>query len=186
MRPPWPHLALRSLVRGGPAWLRCGIGWPWLTSSGAARSGKTFNSVAFDCIWLHSYRLRGRWGCARTLILTFSQGEKGSASVASLWPRLASSGVVRSGKTFKTLSFSLISSHSSRRQWRRGLGCTATVAGCTTNHSLPDIGVRGVTSDPFWFILIHSLSWSRCLAWGFTLIPTFSQGRLLRNSAWRT
>ena len=82
--------------------------WPRLASSGVVRSGETFNSVAFDCIWLHSYRLRGRWGCARTLILTFSQGEKGPASVASLWPRLASSGVVRSGKTFKTRSFPLI------------------------------------------------------------------------------
>ena len=29
--------------------------WPWLASSGVARSGETFNSVAFGCISLHSF-----------------------------------------------------------------------------------------------------------------------------------
>ena len=29
--------------------------WPWLASSGVARSGETFNSVAFGCISWHSY-----------------------------------------------------------------------------------------------------------------------------------
>ena len=33
--------------------------WLCLASSGVARSGETFNSVAFGCISLHSYRLRG-------------------------------------------------------------------------------------------------------------------------------
>ena len=36
--------------------------WPWLASSGVARSGETFNSVAFGCISFHSYRLRGPGG----------------------------------------------------------------------------------------------------------------------------
>ena len=70
--------------------------WPCLASTGVARSAGTFNLVAFGCI---PYRLHGgggctrtlslAWipafaemtgtgaaGCARTLILTFSQGEK--------------------------------------------------------------------------------------------------------------
>ena len=34
--------------------------WPWLASSGVPRSGETFNSVAFGCIWLHSCRLDPR------------------------------------------------------------------------------------------------------------------------------
>ena len=36
--------------------------WPWLASSGVARSGETFNSVSFSRISSHSYRLRGTGG----------------------------------------------------------------------------------------------------------------------------
>ena len=44
--PVWPCLLLRSRLEMRP-------GWPWLASSGVARSGETFNSVAFGCIQLH-------------------------------------------------------------------------------------------------------------------------------------
>ena len=49
MGPRWPRLALRSLVRGGPAWpcFDCG----GLITSGQER--QTLNSVAFGCISLH-------------------------------------------------------------------------------------------------------------------------------------
>ena len=59
MGPPWPRLALRSLVRAGPVgrWL-----WPWLASSGVARSGETFKSLSFPLISCHSSRSRWRWG----------------------------------------------------------------------------------------------------------------------------
>ena len=43
--------------------------WPRLASSGVARRGETFNSVAFGCIRLHSF--------PRTLILTLSQTPRG-------------------------------------------------------------------------------------------------------------
>ena len=44
------------------------------------------------------------------------------ATVRPRWPRLASSGVARSDKTFNSVSFSRISSHSCRRRGRRGPG----------------------------------------------------------------
>ena len=50
MRPPWPRLALRfTRTRwAGVALLPIAV-----ALSGVARSGETFNSVAFSCIWLH-------------------------------------------------------------------------------------------------------------------------------------
>ena len=59
--------------------------WPWLASLRVARSGETFNSVAFGCISLLSCRLRGNEGGVQE------------------WP------------TFNSVSFGLIPSHSSRR-----------------------------------------------------------------------
>ena len=38
---------------GPPVTRRHWASWPWLASSGVARSGETLNSVAFGCIWLH-------------------------------------------------------------------------------------------------------------------------------------
>ena len=77
---PWPHLALFGLVysyrrgwneatvasfgtpftrtrRASRPWL-----WPWLASSGVARSGETFKSLSFPLISCHSSRSRWRWG----------------------------------------------------------------------------------------------------------------------------
>ena len=54
MRPGWSRLALRSLVRVSQRGATVRPRWPRLASSGVARSGGTFNSVAFDCISLHS------------------------------------------------------------------------------------------------------------------------------------
>ena len=49
MRPPWPRLALRSLVRGGPAGSGCGLGWPRHEWPGAAKLLNQLHSVAFRC-----------------------------------------------------------------------------------------------------------------------------------------
>ena len=76
---PWPHLALfgpftpsgeagneATVASVGPPltrrhWASWPWLWPWLASSGVARSGETFNSVAFGCIWLLSLSsTRGR------------------------------------------------------------------------------------------------------------------------------
>ena len=59
MRPPWPRLALRSLVRAASQ--------PWLASLRVARSGETFNSVSFRFISSHfvSFLLSARAGDAR-------------------------------------------------------------------------------------------------------------------------
>ena len=56
MRPPWPRLALRSLVRGGPAGPGCGLGWPRQECPGVAKPLIQLHLVAFGCI---SCRLRG-------------------------------------------------------------------------------------------------------------------------------
>ena len=62
MRPPWPHLAHRWHTAHSWHCASMRPRWPWLASSGVARSGQTFNSVAFGCISLHSCRLRGNGG----------------------------------------------------------------------------------------------------------------------------
>ena len=157
---------------------------------------KPFNSVAFDCIWLHSYRLRGRWGCARTLILTFSQGEKGPASVASLQPRLVSSGVVRSGKLIKPshlVSFPLISlvdGGDAGWGWEVPVfaGTTAGFAGTThvTNVRaggamaqwvvVVGVGVRlGVT--PGTCCPLGAPQWRSCRLWHEGLLPNVKEVR---------
>ena len=56
MRPPWPRLALRSLVRGGPVGPGCGLGWPRQECPGVAKLLIQLHLVAFRCF---SYRLRG-------------------------------------------------------------------------------------------------------------------------------
>ena len=63
MRPPWPRLALRSLVCGGPAGPGCDLGWPRQEWPGVAKLLIQLHLIAFRCI---PYRLRGRWsrGCA--------------------------------------------------------------------------------------------------------------------------
>ena len=66
MRPGWSRLALRSLVRVSQCGATVRPRWPRLASSGVARSGETFNSVAFDCISLHSLSSTP-WGFTRTL-----------------------------------------------------------------------------------------------------------------------
>ena len=55
----WLHLLLAERLKMRP-------GWPRLASSGVARSGESFNSVAFDCISLHSLSSMP-WGFTRTL-----------------------------------------------------------------------------------------------------------------------
>ena len=82
MRPRWPRLASFGLVRSGQEWQNPLI------------------RLHFDCIWLHSYRLRGRWRCARTLILTFSQGGEGTCQRGFA---VASFGLVRSGQEWRSL-----------------------------------------------------------------------------------
>ena len=59
MRPPWPRLALRSLVGGGPVGPGCGLGWPRQEWPGVARLLIQLHSVAFRCI---PYRRRGAGG----------------------------------------------------------------------------------------------------------------------------
>ena len=106
--PVWPDLLLAT--RASRPWL-----WPWLASSGVARSGETLNSVAFGCIsllflssargggcawtlilvWIPAFAGMtgtGAAGCARTLILTFSQGEKGPARLRGndVWEQCSS------------------------------------------------------------------------------------------------
>ena len=49
MGPPWPRLALRSLVRGGPAGLGCGLGWPRQEWPGVAKPLIQLHLVAFRC-----------------------------------------------------------------------------------------------------------------------------------------
>ena len=56
MGPPWPRLALRSLVGTGPAGSGCGLGWPRQEWPGVAKPLNQLHSVAFRCI---PYRLRG-------------------------------------------------------------------------------------------------------------------------------
>ena len=76
MRPPRPRLALRSLVRGGPAGPGSGLGWPRQEWTGVAKPLIQLHLVAFRCI---PYRLRWAHPCPRpvTLILTFSpQGRR--------------------------------------------------------------------------------------------------------------
>ena len=62
MRPQWTHLAFRGHTAHSYHCASMRPRRPRLASSGVARSGETFNSVAFSCIWLHSSRLRGT-GC---------------------------------------------------------------------------------------------------------------------------
>ena len=47
MRPGRPHLALRSLVRGGPTGPGCGLGWPRQECAGAAKLLILFRFVPF-------------------------------------------------------------------------------------------------------------------------------------------
>ena len=73
MRPPWSRLALRSLVRGGPAWpcFDCG----GLITSDQER--QTFNSVPFRSISFRSLSCTRGLAWSFTLILTFSpQGRR--------------------------------------------------------------------------------------------------------------
>ena len=53
MRPPWTRLALRWHTAHSWHCASMRPRWPWLASSGVARSGETFNSVAFGCISSH-------------------------------------------------------------------------------------------------------------------------------------
>ena len=50
MRPPWPRLALRSLVRGGPVWPYFRLRWPCQEWPGVAKPLIQLHSVAFGCI----------------------------------------------------------------------------------------------------------------------------------------
>ena len=50
MRPPWPRLAHRSLVRGGPAGPGCGLGWPRQEWPGVTELLIQLHSVAFRSI----------------------------------------------------------------------------------------------------------------------------------------
>ena len=50
MRPPWPRLALRSLVRGGPVWPYFRLRWPRQEWPGVAKLLIQLHSVAFGCI----------------------------------------------------------------------------------------------------------------------------------------
>ena len=56
MRPPWPRLALRLLVRGGPPGPGCGLGWLHHERLGVAKLLIQLHLVAFGCI---PHRLRG-------------------------------------------------------------------------------------------------------------------------------
>ena len=90
MRPPWPRLALRSLVRAGPASPRCGLGWPRHEWPGVAKFLVRLHSVAFRLIPIVCAGQGGR-GCevaafavttkpltlARTLTLALSQRARG-------------------------------------------------------------------------------------------------------------
>ena len=49
MRPPWPRLALRSLVRAGPAGPGCGLGWPRQEWPRVANLLIQLHLVAFRC-----------------------------------------------------------------------------------------------------------------------------------------
>ena len=151
---------------------------------GVGRSGETFNSVSFRLIsshFLSSTRAGG--GCARTLILAFSQGEKdlqgvspgpiwpclasftptvearNEATLASFgtpltpthrasmrprWPRLASSGVRRSGVTFNSVAFSCIWLHSLSSTWPKGGG---TARSCLRGTRMRTTYVTNVATD---------------------------------------
>ena len=52
MGPPWPRLALHSLVGGGPAGPGCGLGWPRQEWPGVAKPLIQLHLVAFSCISL--------------------------------------------------------------------------------------------------------------------------------------
>ena len=67
------------------------------TNGGAERQNFYFASISFHCS-----RRRGRWGQARLALRSL---------VRSLRPWLAPSRVARSGETFNSVSFRLISSH---------------------------------------------------------------------------
>ena len=71
MRPPWPHLAHRSLVWGVPGWPRCGLVWPRQEWPGVAEPLIQLHSVAFRCIPIVRT-------LTLTLSLTLSQRERGS------------------------------------------------------------------------------------------------------------
>ena len=49
MRPPWPRLAHRSLVRGVPAWPRCGLVWSRQEWPGVVKPLIWLHLVAFGC-----------------------------------------------------------------------------------------------------------------------------------------
>ena len=68
MRPPWPHLALRSLVRTVPGWPRGGLGWPRQEWPGVAKLLIQSHSVSFPI--------------PRTLTLALSQKERGFPAFA--------------------------------------------------------------------------------------------------------
>ena len=91
-------------------WLR-----PWLASSGVARRGETFKSVAFGCISLHSLSsTRGR--DARFPPSRERRREPLLYADVGAIPGVERlSGVRRSGKTFNSVAFGCISAHSSRR-----------------------------------------------------------------------
>ena len=70
----WPRLLLATRLEMRPQWIHLGTPLAHRSlvplcqheatpaSLGVARSGETFKTVAFSCIWLHSFRLRGT-GC---------------------------------------------------------------------------------------------------------------------------
>ena len=89
------------------------------------------------------------------------------ASMRPRWPRLVSSGVARSGETFKTVSFSRISSHFSRR---RGLGLGMHLRLDLTVFTGTTEGVGGATAGT------ESLDRDR-LRWCTLATPGIGPGR---------
>ena len=82
MRPLWPRLALRSLVRGGPPGPGCGLGWLRYEWPGVTKLLIQLHLVAFGCI---PYRLRGAG--MRGSRLHGNDGGLGGVSI--LWLHLA-------------------------------------------------------------------------------------------------
>ena len=77
MRPPRPHLAHRWHTAHSWHCASMRPRWPWL---GVARSGETFKTVAFSCIWLHSFRLRGT-GCEVPVFTGTTEEGRGGAKL---------------------------------------------------------------------------------------------------------
>ncbi len=68
MGPPWPRLALRSLVRGGPAGPGCGLGWPRQEWPGVAKPLIQLHLVAFRCFPVVYAGTRGAFRSGQPLI----------------------------------------------------------------------------------------------------------------------